>query len=173
VGSVTMSVHCGTHTDAPFHFIGDGKTIDQCDLHAYIGRALVVDAAGEPVIEPRHVAGLSETPPRILFKTNTARPGEFNESFCYFSVEAARQLCEFQPLLVGIDTPSVDHPHSKTLDAHKTFGAEGVAILENLRLDHVAPGEYELIALPLKLVGLDGSPVRAILRPLVGSVSQE
>jgi arylformamidase len=68
--------------------------------------------------------------------------------------------------LVGIDTPSVDAADSRTLDAHHILAGEGIAILENLQLDDVAPGEYELIALPLKLAGMDASPVRAILRSL-------
>ena len=101
---------------------------------------------------------------RLLLKTGTAPdPTVFNDDFAHLTAEAAEALAEAGIALFGNDTPSVDHADSTTLDAHKALLAGGVAILENLRLVHVPAGDYELIALPLKLRDLDASPVRAIL----------
>lgn len=164
VGAVTMSLHTGTHADAPYHFSDDGARIDQVGLDAYIGLALVIDATDSDAVLERHVSQLSSgNVERLLFKTNSAAPEVFNESFSYFTPEAARAIAANHVKLVGIDTPSVDHPNSKTLESHKIFGEAQIAILENLNLSEVEPGEYELIALPLKISGMDGSPVRAVL----------
>jgi len=164
VGGVTMSLHCGTHADAAYHFSDDGATIDKVRLGAYIGPALVIDATDSETVIERHVSQLSRGDvARLLFKTNSSAPDVFTEDFSHFTPEAARAIAELHVKLVGIDTPSVDHPNSKTLESHKIFGDAHIAILENLNLAEVEPGEYELIALPLKISGMDGSPVRAVL----------
>ncbi|MFQ5607283.1 MAG: cyclase family protein [Candidatus Zixiibacteriota bacterium] len=164
VGGVTMSLHCGTHADAPYHFIDDGDTIDKAELGVYIGPALVIDATGSETILERHVSQLSRgNVERLLFKTNSADPERFSEDFSHFTPEAARAIATLQVELVGLDTPSVDHPNSKTLESHRIFGEANIAILENLNLAEVEAGEYDLIALPLKISGMDGSPVRAVL----------
>lgn len=164
VGSVTMSLHTGTHADAPLHFLLEGATPVDVSLEPYVGPATVVDARGATSIGPEHVLPINRSVRRILFHTDSARPDRWNDNFAYFTTEAARLLVERNVLLAGIDTPSVDRFDSKTLDSHKIFASANVALLENLMLDGVAPGEYELIALPLKLSGMDASPVRAILR---------
>ena len=171
VGSVTMSLHTGTHADAPRHFRSDGGSPAECELSVYVGKALVVDLSTEesPVsaITTEHVDRIGDArPERVLFKTGTASPGHFSNDFAYFSVEAAESLVARGVRLVGIDTPSVDHAESKTLGSHHTFDAGDTAILENLVLGDVSPGWYELIALPLKLAGMDASPVRAVLRTI-------
>ncbi len=167
VGTVTMSLHTGTHADAPLHVAEGAKSIDDCSLEPYIGEALVIDATNSETIKERHVASadISGTE-RILFKTLTASSAGFVDTFSYFSQEAARALVSLGVSLVGIDTPSVDRFDSKTLDSHHIFRNGEVAILENLCLDEVKPGRYELIAVPLKIVGMDASPVRALLREL-------
>lgn len=164
VGSVTMSLHTGTHADAPLHFIPEGAAPVDASLEPYIGPAIVVDARGAKSIGPEHILPVNSTIRRILFHTGTASPDRWNVDFAYFTIEAARLLVERHVLLVGIDTPSVDKSDSKTLDAHKIFASANVALLENLMLEGVGPGKYELIALPLKLAGMDASPIRAILR---------
>lgn len=171
VGSVTMSLHTGTHADAPKHFRDDGRSPDECELSVYIGRALVVDLTGQAIagsaITATHVATIrDDRPQRVLFKTGTSSPGQFSHDFAYFAEEAAGALVKRGVHLVGIDTPSVDHPDSKTLGSHHVFDHAGTAILENLVLTDVPAGWYELIALPLKLAGMDASPVRAVLRTL-------
>jgi len=165
IGSVTMSLHTGTHADAPFHFLAEGASIAEVDLSAYVGPALVVDATGigsigADVIEDISTDGIE----RILFKTLSADSEKFEPEFAYLTPDGAEALVARGIKLIGVDTPSVDRSDSKTLDTHKILARHAVAILENLNLDHVAPGIYELIALPLKLAGMDASPVRAILR---------
>lgn len=164
VGSVTMSLHTGTHADAPLHFIPEGAAPVDANLEPYIGPAIVVDARGASSIRPEHILPIRTSARRILFHTGSARPDRWNDDFAYFTTEAAQLLVERKVILVGIDTPSVDKSDSKTLDSHKIFASANVALLENLMLNGVAPGEYELIALPLKLSGMDASPIRAILR---------
>lgn len=167
VGSVTMSLHTGTHADAPLHFVRDGGTPVDADLTPYIGPVTVVDVGAVESIRVEHASrALAAGAKRILFRTGTARPDVWNDSFAYFGPDAASTLVESGVLLVGIDTPSIDRSDSRTLDSHKIFAAGNVALLENLVLEHVQPGLYELIALPLKLAGMDASPVRAILRTL-------
>jgi arylformamidase len=166
VATVIVSVHAGTHADAPSHFLPDTRSIDRVALEPYLGRARVVELALRGEIRPEHLRGLPLAgAERLLIKTGSAPdPGVFNLDFAHLLEETAEELGERGLRLVGIDTPSVDHPESKTLAAHKALARAGVAILENLVLAHVPAGDYELIALPLRLAGLDASPVRAVLR---------
>lgn len=170
VGSVTMSLHTGTHADAPRHFLADGATPAEMDLSPFIGKARVLDLTGVRTILPEHLgelaAGKTERIERVLFRTGTARADHFSGTFAHLSENAARLLAEQGVLLVGIDTPSVDPGDSKDLRTHRVLAGAGISILENLVLAHVPPGPYELIALPLKLDGMDASPVRAVLRML-------
>jgi arylformamidase len=167
VGSVTMSLHTGTHADAPLHFLAGGASPDSADLSAYIGPAEVIDLSGARAIDSDQIRTLAAGQQgRLLFRTGTAQADSFNRDFTYFTKGAALEIVKLGAVLVGIDTPSVDKSDSTTLDAHKVFAAANVAVLENLVLDFVTPGRYELVALPLKLAGMDASPIRAILRAL-------
>lgn len=171
VSTIRMSLHCGTHTDAPFHFFPQGQTIDQVTLHPYLGRCRVIQGtfSGSPPLidasslEKRNLNGVK----RLLIKTQaTNNPNHFQKDFCALGPEAAKVVASNGIRLIGIDTPSMDTFQSKALEAHKTLLKGGVAILENLNLSQVEEGDYELIALPLKILGADSSPVRAILRAL-------
>jgi arylformamidase len=165
VGSVTMSLHTGTHADAPLHFVREGASVADVDLTPYVGLAQVIDLTGVVCVEPQHILPIAPgLPERVLFKTRLSPAERFDPGFACISPDAARILGGFGIRLIGIDTPSVDGSSSETFEAHKILASAGIAILENLNLAHVAPGQYELIALPLKLVGMDGSPVRAVLR---------
>ncbi len=165
VGSVTMSLHTGTHADAPYHFLSEGLPISGIDISAYIGPALVVDMSGIRSIDAEAIKNIDvQGVERILFRTLSRDSATFNRDFACLTPDGAEALVAGGIKLVGIDTPSVDQADSKTLDSHKILANHSVAILENLMLEHVAPGTYELIALPLKLAGMDASPVRAILR---------
>jgi arylformamidase len=137
-------------------------------LDRYLGPCRVVKVPPQPLIEVRHLDGIDLShPPRLLFKSESVRDRRsFPERFTALSPEVAALLGEKGVLLVGMDTPSVDPFDSKTLDAHHALFRGGVAILEGLVLDGVPEGIYELIALPLRLAGLDASPVRAVLRTL-------
>jgi arylformamidase len=129
----------------------------------------VIDARHEsPLAEFDHVVkNLEGTPPRVLLRLmNKPDPKQWPAGFRAISPSLIEHLAGLGVRLIGIDTPSVDPETSKDLPAHKTALRHDMRILENLVLAHVTPGDYELIALPLRLENLDASPVRAILRPL-------
>jgi arylformamidase len=165
VGALTLSLHTGTHADAPLHVKNAAKSIDEMALQAYIGPAVVVEALGTGAIGEEVLDGISlrETP-RLLLKTRSVPPpATWSSEFAHLSVELAERLAAHGALLVGLDTPSVDPVDSKDLRAHHALFNAGVANLENLRLDHVDPGRYFLAAAPLLVEGMDGGPVRAVL----------
>lgn len=166
LSALTTTPHLGSHADAPFHTEARGEGMSGMPLEPYLGLCRVVRVPPQPLIEPRHVEGIDlANPGRILFKSESVRDRRsFPERFTALSPELAALLGERGAVLVGMDTPSVDPFDSKTLDAHHALFRGGVAILEGLLLDGVPEGIYELIALPLKLAGLDASPVRAVLR---------
>jgi arylformamidase len=166
LGAVTMSVHSGSHADAPFHFLERGASMEAVDLHAYLGPAVVIDLAGRAVIRRADLAGVDfSRAPRALLKTGAwPDPAVFPAQVPVMAPDVPAFLQERGVVLVGVDVPSVDTLDSKELPVHRALAAAGIAILESLRLADVPSGEYELLALPLRLVGADGSPVRAILR---------
>ena len=173
VSSITTTPHLGAHADAPFHVEADGAAIADLPLEPFLGPCRVVEVPPEPLITPAHLDGIDlADPPRLLLKTGSVRKSEardtpaFPERFSALSPELAHALGEAGTLLVGLDTPSVDPFDSKELLAHHALIAGGVVNLEGLLLDGVPAGIYELIALPLRLAGLDASPIRAVLRTL-------
>lgn len=168
LSAITTTPHLGAHADAPFHTEARGETAAELSLEPFLGPCRVVEVPGVALLEPRHLEEVElGNPPRLLLKTGSVTDRRhFPERFSALSPELATLLGERGIVLVGIDTPSVDPFTSKTMDAHHALCRRGVAILEGLLLDGVPPGLYELIALPLKLAGVDASPVRAILRSL-------
>ncbi|WP_250523138.1 MULTISPECIES: arylformamidase [unclassified Caballeronia] len=169
VARLTLSPHTGSHADAPLHYDEHGAPIGEVALDTYIGACRVVHCIGaSPLVTPEHVAAhLADCPPRVLLRTYTNAPLDaWDSAFAAVAPETIDLLAEKGVKLIGIDTPSLDPQDSKTMDAHKRIRAHGMAILEGLVLDAVAPGDFELIALPLKFSTLDASPVRAVLRPL-------
>lgn len=165
VGGITMSLHTGSHVDAPLHFQEDGKPIDELPLSTFIGTAFVVEVRSSEAIQREDLRSLpSPIPERILIKTGSSHSGAFDSHFAYLSVEAANLIAKSGCTLLGTDTPSVDKSDSKELMVHNVLANRGVVIMEGLELEHVNEGWYELIAVPLKLKGMDASPVRAILR---------
>jgi len=166
VASITLSTHSGAHADAPLHYDPGGLPIEAVPLEPYLGPCRVVDARGAAIdadlVERRWEPGVS----RMLFRTFDRFPMDrWPENFTAVSAEAVAALHAHGVVLLGIDSPSLDPQTSKTMDAHRAMPPE-MRILEGLVLDHVPPGDYELIALPLPLMGLDASPVRAVLREL-------
>ncbi|HEB54018.1 MAG TPA: arylformamidase [bacterium] len=171
VSTIRMSVHVGTHADAPLHYDPAGRDAAAVDLAPYVGpcRVLDVEPAGSPprvpvsALTPAVLAGAE----RVLLRTGHVHDHRrFDPGFASLGAPAGKVLAEAGVRLVGIDTPSVDHASDKELGGHRALHAGGVAILENLDLSRVPAGDYELIALPLRLVACDASPVRAILREL-------
>ncbi len=169
VSRFESSTHSGTHADAPLHYDPDGAGIDAVGLTPYVGTARVIDLRGcGPVVTPEMVAPALATPcTRLLLRTYDRFPHDrWEPAFTTVAAETIVLLAAHGITLIGIDSPSLDPQESKTMDAHLAVKAAGMAILEGLVLDDVAAGDYELIALPLKLAGLDAAPVRAILRDL-------
>lgn len=168
VSAVSMSPHVGAHADAPLHYGLDATAIGDVNLEPFLGRCRVIHAIDRgPLITPQHLAHEIEgVPPRVLVRTCRTAPTEWSSGFSTFAPETIAWLAGFGVRLVGIDAQSVDPAESKTLDSHLQLLAHDMRVLENLVLDEVEAGDYELIALPLKLMGADASPVRAILRSL-------
>ena len=174
VARLTCSPHTGAHADAPLHYDADGAAIGQVSLVPYLGMCRVVHCIGvAPLVLPEHVAPFADAlPPRVLLRTYERAPlSHWDEAFCAVAPQTIDFLAARGVVLLGIDTPSLDHQDSKTMDAHRRVRAHRMSILEGLVLDAVEPGDYELIALPLKLATLDASPVRAVLRAWPGPAS--
>lgn len=168
ISAITMSPHIGAHADAPLHY-GDGAaTIGEVDLTPYLGPCRVIHAIGcGNLVEPHHLQhALERLPPRVLLRTCAVAPTRWSPEFAAFSPDTIDLLASLGVRLVGIDSQSVDPADSKTLDSHHRLLALDLRVLENLVLDGVPAGDYELIALPLKLITADASPVRAVLREL-------
>ena len=168
LSTLCATVHLGAHADAPSHYGRDAASIESRPLDLYLGRCRVIriPAARGTRIPPSAIpANLSAE--RVLIATGSyPDPYAFNEDFVALEPATVDLLHDRGARLVGIDTPSVDLYSAKQLVAHARFLAHDMAILEGLVLAHVPEGEYELIALPLKLDGFDASPVRAVLRTL-------
>lgn len=168
VSRMTMTTHLGAHTDAPSHYDSAGQAIDAVALDAYIGPCRVIHCIGARVVDEQALAGkLDGVPPRVVLRTYARAPVlAWDSGFAAISAAAIDLLARHGVRLVGTDTASLDPQDSKTLDAHHAVRRHGMAILEGVVLDDVPEGDYELVALPLKLAGMDASPVRAILRDL-------
>ena len=168
VSRITLSTHTGAHCDAPSHYDPQGIAIDAVALDVYLGPCRVIDCIDAGVVEPRHIAhALALVPSRVLLRTYRQAPqAAWDADFNTVSAATIDLLAQHGVQLIGIDTPSLDPQESKTMDAHHAVRSHQMAILEGIVLDEVAAGDYELIALPLKLCGMDASPVRAVLRSL-------
>ncbi|EGF30713.1 Kynurenine formamidase [Oxalobacteraceae bacterium IMCC9480] len=168
VSRITLSTHTGAHCDAPSHYDANGDSIDAVALLPYLGPCRVISCIGVSVVEPQHIAhAIADLPARVLLRTYAQAPqANWDSAFASVSAGTIALLATHGALLIGIDTPSLDPQTSSTMDAHHAVRRHRMAILEGIVLDDVPDGDYELIALPLKLQGLDASPVRAILRTL-------
>lgn len=168
VSAITLSPHLGAHADAPLHYGTDAPAIGHVDLEPYLGLCRVIHAIGKgALIAPEHLQHRGrELPPRVLVRSCVHAPTEWTAAFSAFAPATIAWLADRGVRLVGIDTPSVDPADSKTLDSHQQLLAKDMRVLENLVLDDVPEGDYELIALPLKLTTACASPVRAVLRSL-------
>jgi arylformamidase len=167
VNSITLSPHTGAHADAPLHYANGETSIGEVDLSPYLGPCRVIHCIDcGPLVLPEHIAhALDNLPARVLLRTSRVASQSW-ESFTAIAQETLGLLATKNIALIGIDTPSVDPATSQDLPSHHQLLAHGLRVLENLVLDEVAEGDYELIALPLKLTKADASPVRAILREL-------
>jgi arylformamidase len=169
VSAITLSPHVGSHADAPLHYDPAGAPIGELPLETFIGPCRVIHAIGVgPLVRLEHLAhALKDLPPRVLVRSYARMPQDaFDNDLPAFAPETVERLADLGVVLIGIDSASIDPASSKTLDSHQVIRRRGLRVLENLLLDHVPEGDYELIALPLKLTTADASPVRAVLRSL-------
>lgn len=169
VARITMSPHVGAHADAPLHYDGHGAAAGALELEPYLGPCRVIHAIGcGPLVrwtDVEHAA--HDLPARVLVRTYQRNPIErWDPQLAAFAPDTIERLADRGVRLVGIDTASIDPAASKELPSHQVIRRRGLRVLENLVLDAVPEGDYELIALPLKLVAADASPVRAVLRDL-------
>ncbi|MGD0577410.1 MAG: cyclase family protein [Bryobacteraceae bacterium] len=165
-----FTAHTGTHMDAPHHFLPAGDGIDTLPLEAVLGPCRVVRIHDPVAVRPAELPARLQRGDRILFQTNNSFNNiglrRFVEDFVYVSKEAAVVLAEAGVQTVGIDYLSVGGLHHDLVETHLVLLGAGIWIIEGLDLSAVEPGEYELVCLPLKLVGADGAPARAALRRL-------
>ncbi len=168
LSTLVATVHLGAHADGPNHYGRGVPGIDGVPLERYLGPCQVVDVNVGPGARVRvEDVTVPVEAPRVLFRTGTfPDPTDFREDFAGLEPSLVAWLKGQGVVLIGIDTPSVDLFPSKELPAHRAFLDHDVSILEGLVLTGVPAGRYELIALPLRLVGFDASPVRAVLRTL-------
>ena len=167
LSEIRLSCHMGAHADAPSHYLEGEPSIEEMPLEAYLGPCSLIDVrpAGDEV--RAEDVGSVKLLPRVLLRTqekteSTVFPAEFTA----LTVDLVEALAEAGVILVGLDSPSVDVFDSADLPVHKALHRCGIANLECLQLDGVPTGNYELVALPLRLQGRDASPVRAVLRDL-------
>jgi arylformamidase len=169
VSAITLSPHVGAHADAPLHYDPQGVAVGALELDPYIGPCRVIHAIGRgPLVQWEHLEHAIDgalPPPRVLVRTYLRAPVDaWDPGLAAYAPTAIERLAALGVRLVGIDTASIDPAESKTLDSHQVIRRLGLRVLENLVLDDVPEGDYELIALPLKLMTADASPVRAVLR---------
>ena len=171
LSQLSTTAHIGTHMDAPRHFLAEGAGMETMPIAATMGRARVIEIADPEVIrtselEPHHLAKGE----RILLKTKNSaycwKTDQFQEKYVYILPETARYLADRGIQTVGVDYLSVGGFKSGGPETHRILLGAGIWIIEGLDLEHVEPGEYELFCLPLKIIGSDGAPARAVLRKL-------
>jgi arylformamidase len=168
LSAITMSPHVGAHADAPLHYANGVASAAEVDLDAYLGPCRVIHAiACGPLIRIEHLQHAAHAlPERVLVRCCKRADAVWNPDFTAYAPETVEWLAARGVKLIGLDTPSVDPASSKSLDSHQQLLRQDLRVLENLVLDDVSEGDYELIALPLKLAGACASPVRAVLREL-------
>jgi arylformamidase len=167
---LSMSIHSGTHVDAPFHFLPSGKKIDEMDLDIFIGPVRIIHMLFQDRITSADLISLNLPPDtrRLLFRTKNSdfwkqSPNTFQPDFVGLTEDAAEWVADSAIELVGIDYLSIQ-PYNDASQTHCILLQAGVAILEGLDLTHVEEKEYDLICLPLRLLGAEGAPARAVLR---------
>jgi arylformamidase len=168
LSALTMSPHVGAHADAPLHYADGAPSAAEVALAPYLGRCRVVHAIDcGPLIMPSHLQqALADLPPRLLVRTCRQAATRWDGAFAAYAPDTVAWLAGLGVRLIGLDTPSIDPADSKALASHQQILRHDLRVLENLVLDDVPEGDYELIALPLKLAGACASPVRAVLRAL-------
>jgi arylformamidase len=165
------SAHIGTHMDAPRHFLAHGHGMESMPIEAVIGPARVIAIQDSDLIRVRELDQHHLRPgERILFKTRNSdhlwKTNDFHEQFVHIPQDTAAYLAGLKVRTIGVDYLSVGGYETDSAETHQALLSAGIWLIEGLNLQHVEPGEYQLVCLPLKLVGSDGAPARAVLRRL-------
>lgn len=171
LSQISCSVHIGTHMDAPRHYLEGGAGIETMPIAATVGRARVVEINDPESIRIEELEQHHLTKgDRVLFKTRNSatcwKTDKFQKNYVYIPPDTARYLVQREVQTVGVDYLSVGGFEGGGQETHRILLEAGIWIIEGLILEHAEPGEYELLCLPLKIVGSDGAPARAILRKL-------
>jgi arylformamidase len=171
LSSYGLGAHTGTHVDAPLHFIKGGTPVDQVPLDPFVGPARVIDCSADAMVIDAAELNKHDWKgaKRILFRTRNSRNGwmtdpTFHEDFTYVAPDAAALLAQSGVVLVGVDYLSIEKFHSPEPKTHLALLTRGIPVIEGLSLKDVAAGDYDLIVLPLRIVGHEAAPARAILR---------
>ena len=167
---ISSSVHIGTHIDAPYHFLGNGETVENISLDLLVGPAEVIEISTDQDITAQDLqnVGVTGKNKRLLIKTSNSNfwaegVSEFQEDFLSLKPEAAAYLVDCGVKVVGIDYLSIG-PFSDPEPTHRVLLEAGVLVIEGLDLSRIDPGTYRLMCLPLKIVGSDGAPARVLLQ---------
>ena len=170
VSHLSMGLHTGTHVDAPVHFVAGARGVDRMPLDALYGPCVVAHKQGEGHVTAEDIERmrLPEGVRRVLFKTSNSRLWErprhqFDTGYAALTEDAARYLVSRGIALVGVDYLSIEPYDSPGRPVHHILLGEGIAVVEGLDLSGVEPGEYTLACLPVKIIGVDGAPARAVL----------
>ncbi len=165
LSKLALSAHSGTHIDAPAHFLPKGKTIDQIPARRWLSTAVVIDLTQVDEVTAGDLEGQGiRTGDAVLLKANTHRSADSDpDDFCAITLDAANYLASRKVNLVGIDALSIETYSDPAWPVHKKLLRNNILIMEGLRLAHVKPGRYTLIATPLFITGGDGAPARALL----------
>lgn len=165
---LSMSVHTGTHMDAPLHFIDGAEPMDAMPLDAVIGEARVVQINDPVAVRPAELPADLAAGEHILFKTRNSTElwtkSGFQQDFVYISHDAAKVLAETRVRTVGVDYLSIGGFHADMQETHLAILGAGIWVIEGLDLSQAAPGSYEMVCLPLRLQGAEGAPARVVLR---------
>jgi arylformamidase len=163
ISDLHLSTHTGTHIDAPVHYLKTGHTIDTIPLSHVIGKCRVLDVSGAGNdINARHLKGRLEGVSRFLLKTSFSGTTQFEEDYPALTLSAARMIAANGMKCIGIDSPSIE-PFSGDGSVHRIILSCNCIIVELIDLSNVEEGDYDMVALPLRLKGLDGSPARVVL----------
>ena len=166
---LSLTTHSGTHVDAPLHFVAGGTPVDELPLEILMGKTRVVEIQSRERVERSELEALDlRDDLRVLLKTRMSgqiqRSG-FQEDHVYLTGDAARYLAQAGIKLVGFDYLSIEKLGSRDYAAHVALLEARVVIVEGLDLSEIEPGEYDMVCLPLRIAGADGSPARVVLRP--------
>lgn len=166
LSNMMVSVHVGTHVDAPSHFIKNGKTIEEIPPQRFVGDVRVIEIKDNKEIRKEELESIELNSKKILFKTQNSEfisDNDFHDNFVYLNYEAAEYLIDLGVDFIGIDYLTIENIDTTDFTVHKLLLNNDVIILEGIDLKEVEPGNYKLIAPPLKLTGAEASPVRALL----------